>query len=119
MVEPVRPLIKASEMQLFERVPGVSNRVVRLDERGLPIMIGVSTYAPGTGAQEHRHPHWQVFVVFEGRGVYSLDGVEVIAEAGDVVAVPPNALHGFRADGDVPLRHVGIMEPHEFRRTRT
>jgi hypothetical protein len=29
-----------------------------------------------------------------------------------VVAVPPNALHGFRADGDAPLRHVGIMEPH-------
>ena len=114
MVEPLRPLIKASEMQLFESVPGVSNRVARLDDRGVPVIIGVSTYAPGTGAQPHRHEHWQVFIVQEGRGVYSLDGVEVVAEAGDVVAVPPNALHGFRADGDVPLRHVGVMEPFAF-----
>jgi quercetin dioxygenase-like cupin family protein len=106
------PLIKASDMELFEPVPGQSNRVVRLDERGVPVIVAVSTYQPGLGAKEHRHPHWQVFVVQEGRGVYSLDGVEVVAEAGDVVAVPPNALHGFRADGDVPLTHVGIMEPH-------
>jgi quercetin dioxygenase-like cupin family protein len=112
MVESLLPLIKASDMQLFEAVPGASNRVARLDERGLPIMVAVSTYQPGTGAQAHRHPHWQVFVVYEGRGIYLLDGVEVVAEAGDVVAVPPNALHGFRADGDAPLRHVGIMEPH-------
>jgi quercetin dioxygenase-like cupin family protein len=52
-----------------------------------------------------------VFIVQEGRGIYSLDGVEVVAEAGDVVAVPPNALHGFRADGDAPLRHLTIQEP--------
>jgi quercetin dioxygenase-like cupin family protein len=118
MTEQLLPLIKASDMQTFEAAPGATNRVVRLDERGIPVIVGVSTYQPGTGAQEHRHPHWQVFVVFEGRGVYSLDGVEVIAEAGDVVAVPPNALHGFRADGDAPLRHVGIMEPHKFARAR-
>ena len=111
MVEPVQPLIKASDMESIEAVPGASNRFVRLAERGVPIAVALSTYPPGTGAPEHRHAHWQVFVVYEGRGVYSLDGVEVIAEAGDVVAVPPNALHGFRADGDAPLSHVGIVEP--------
>jgi hypothetical protein len=47
-----------------------------------------------------------VFVVQEGRS--SLDGVEVVAEPGDVVAVRPNALHGFRVDGDALLRHLGI-----------
>jgi quercetin dioxygenase-like cupin family protein len=118
MAEPLLPLIKASDMQLFEAAPGATNRVVRLEERGLPVIVAMSTYQPGSGAREHRHPHWQVFVVYQGRGVYSLNGVEVIAEAGDVVAVPPNALHGFRADGDAPLRHVGIMEPHEFERAR-
>ena len=94
MVEPLRPLIKASEMQLFEGVPGVSNRVARLDDRGVPVIIGVSTYAPGTGAQPHRHEHWQVFIVQEGRGVYSLDGVEVVAEAGDVGVMEPFAFGG-------------------------
>jgi quercetin dioxygenase-like cupin family protein len=111
MVEPLLPLIKSSEMESIEPVPGASSRFVRLEERGIPIRVALTTYPPGTVAPEHRHPHWQVFVVQEGRGVYSLDGVEVVAEAGDVVAVPPSALHGFRADGDVPLCHLGILEP--------
>jgi hypothetical protein len=25
--------------------------------------------------------------------------------------VPPNALNGFRVDGDAPLRHLSIQEP--------
>jgi quercetin dioxygenase-like cupin family protein len=110
MVEPLQPLVKASDMQTFEEIPGASSRFVRLDERGLPVIIGLSTYAPGVGPNEHRHPERQVFVVYEGRGVYTVDGVDVIAEAGDVVVVPPNALHRFRGDGDAPLRHVTVFE---------
>jgi len=109
MVVPSQPLIKPSDMGSVEPVPGASSRFVRLDDRGIPIAAAWTTYPPGTGAQEHRHAHWQVFVVQEGRGVYTLDGVEVVAEPGDVVAVPPNALHGFRVDGDEPLRHLGIQ----------
>jgi len=116
MVEPLQPLIKASDMQTFEGIPGASSRFVRLDERGLDVVIGLSSYSPGVGAQEHRHPERQVFVVYEGRGVYTVDGVDVVAEAGDVVVVPPNALHCFRADGDAPLRHVGVIEtPHALK----
>jgi quercetin dioxygenase-like cupin family protein len=110
MVEPSQPLIKALDMQSIEPVPGASSRYVRLDDRAIPIAAAWTTYPPGTGAHEHRHPHWQVFVVQEGRGIYSLDGVEVAAEPGDVVAVPPNALHGFRVDGDAPLLHLGSQE---------
>jgi quercetin dioxygenase-like cupin family protein len=111
MIEPLQPVIKASDMEPFEPVPGASTRFVRLEERGIPIRLAVTTYPPGTGAQEHRHPHWQVFVVQEGRGVYTLNGAAVVAEAGDIVAVPPNALHGFRVDGDAPLRHLAITDP--------
>ena len=109
MVEPLQPLIKASDMQAFDGVPGASTRFVPLDERSLGVTIGLSTYSPGGGPNEHRHPERQVFVVYEGRGVYTVDGVDVIAEAGDVV-VPPNTPHHFRTDGDAPLRHVGIIE---------
>lgn len=110
MVEPLQPLIKASDMQAFDEVPGATLRFVHLDEHGLPLAVSVTRYPPGVGAGEHRHPARQVFIVFEGRGVYSVDGVDVVAEAGDVVVVPSNALHSFRADGDRPLRHVGIIE---------
>jgi quercetin dioxygenase-like cupin family protein len=118
MVESLPPLIKASDMQAFEEVPGASSRFVRMDERGLPIVVSLSTYGPGSGPNEHRHPERQVFIVYEGRGVYTVEGVEVIADAGDVVVVPPNAMHGFRAEGDVPLRHVGLIEtPSELKPT--
>ena len=80
MVEPLHPLIKASDMQSFEGVPGASSRFIPLDELGLGVTIGLSTYSPGVGAKEHRHPERQVFVVYEGRGVYTVDGVDVIAE---------------------------------------
>jgi gentisate 1,2-dioxygenase len=43
-------------------------------------------------------------------GVYTVNGVDVIAEAGDVVVIPANAWHCFRGDGEVPLRHVAIFE---------
>ena len=118
MVEPLEPLIKASDMQTFEGIPGASSRFVRLDERGLPVVVSTSSYAPGAGPNEHRHPERQVFIVYEGQGVYTVDGVDVIAEAGDVVVVPPNALHYFRADGDAPLRHVTVFEtPPEMKPT--
>jgi quercetin dioxygenase-like cupin family protein len=118
MVEALPPLIKASDMRTFAEVPGASSRFVRLDERGLPVVVALSTYAPGAGPNAHRHPERQVFIAYEGRGVYTVEGVDVIAEAGDVVVVPPNALHCFRVDFEAPLRHVGLIEtPPELKPT--
>ena len=45
-----------------------------------------------------------------GRGVYTVDGVEVVAELGDLVVVPPHTWHSFRADGDMPLRHAAAYD---------
>jgi quercetin dioxygenase-like cupin family protein len=106
----IGPLIKASDMETFDEVPGAELRYARLDQHGLPMTVSVTSYPPGTVTGEHRHPSCQAFIVFEGRGIYTVDGVDVIVEAGDMVVVPSNALHGFRVDGDVPLRHVGIYE---------
>jgi quercetin dioxygenase-like cupin family protein len=110
MVEPRQLLIKASDMESSDIVPGASLRFVRGERHGLGVTISITTYPPGTGASEHRHPEGQVFIVFEGRGVYAVEGVDVVAEAGDLVVVPPNALHGFRADDHVSLRHVGLFD---------
>jgi quercetin dioxygenase-like cupin family protein len=74
------------------------------------VSVALSDNPPGGGAPEHRHPCGEVFVVYEGRGVYCIGGVEVVAEAGDIVVVPPNTWHSFRADGDLPLRHVAAFD---------
>ena len=111
MVEPLSPLIKASDMQPSEnRYPGATIRVVHGEDHGLDLILAMSTYEPGVGPPEHRHRCSEVFVVYEGRGVYTVDGADVIAEAGDIVVVPPNTWHSFRADGDMSLRHVTVFD---------
>ena len=111
MAEPGQPLIKASEVPFFEHTPGGSVRFVHGDEHDLgAVTVAISNNPPGGGALEPRHPCGEVFVVYEGRGVYCIGGVDVIAEAGDLVVVPPNTWHSFRADGDAPLRHVAAFD---------
>jgi quercetin dioxygenase-like cupin family protein len=111
MVERLHPLIKASDMRMGQnRYPGATIRVVRGDEHGVDLVIGISSYPHGVGPPEHRHPCGEVFVVYEGRGVYTVDGIDVIAEPGDVVVVPANAWHYFRGDGEVSLRHVAVFD---------
>ena len=88
MVEPLHPLIKPSDMRRGKnRYPGATIRVVRGDEHGVDLLIGISSYPHGVGPPEHRHPCGEVFVGYEGRSVYTVDGVDVIAEPGDVVVI--------------------------------
>jgi quercetin dioxygenase-like cupin family protein len=58
---------------------------------------------------EHRHPYTELFVVVEGRGVYVIDGTELVADTGDVVVVPPNTWHSFHPAGASVLRHIGVL----------
>jgi quercetin dioxygenase-like cupin family protein len=110
-MEPREPLIKASDVTSFEHTPGGSVRFLHGNEHGVgAVSVALSDNPPGGGAPEHRHPCGEVFVVYEGRGVYCIGGVEVVAEAGDIVVVPPNTWHSFRADGDLPLRHVAAFD---------
>ena len=58
------------------RYPGATTRVVRGDEHGVDLIIGISSsYSDGVGPPEHRHPCGEVFVVYAGRGVYTVAGL--------------------------------------------
>jgi mannose-6-phosphate isomerase-like protein (cupin superfamily) len=77
--------------------------------------VAMSDNPPGDSHQEltHRHSCGEAFVVYEGRGIYTVGETVVVAEAGDVVYVPPNTWHSFRPDGDTRLRHIGVFDsPH-------
>lgn len=56
-----------------------------------------------------------MFVVVEGRGVYTLGDVEVSADAGDMVFVPANTWHSFRTADDSILRHIAVFDSTEIR----
>ncbi len=107
-----RHLIKPSDMTSFEHTPGGSVHFVYGDEHGLGAMsVAMSDNPAGSDfGYTHRHPCAEAFVVYEGRGIYRVGDSEIVAEAGDVVVVPPNTWHSFRPDGDGPLRHVGVFD---------
>jgi quercetin dioxygenase-like cupin family protein len=58
------------------------------------LMICRFRFAPFLVTPEHTHPHEQTSMVVSGRVRFFVEGVERIAEPGDVLHFPSNCLHG-------------------------
>jgi quercetin dioxygenase-like cupin family protein len=111
MREPEQLLIKAADLPTLQHTPGGFVRFLHGDEQGFGgISFIVSDNPPGGGAIAHRHPDKELFVLYEGRGKYTVEGRTVVAEAGDIVVIPANTWHSFVNDGDGPLRHVALYD---------
>ena len=63
---------------------------------------------PGEGPGPHTHPYSETFIVLEGRGRFRYGDGYVEAQAGEIVVVPPNTVHGFKGLGPGRLRMVTI-----------
>ena len=74
--------------------------------------VGVSFFLnhtpPGRAVAPHRHPYGEVFVIAAGEAEFVVDGVAATARGGQVVVVPPGAVHGFRNTGDRTLEMTSI-----------
>jgi mannose-6-phosphate isomerase-like protein (cupin superfamily) len=104
-------VIRGSEASDAGRTDGGSFRLVQRDQLGLgEVSIGMSDNPPGIDGFVHRHSCGEVFVVYEGRGIYTIGDTEIVAEPGDMVIIPPNTWHSFRPDGDNGLRHVAVYD---------
>ncbi|MEZ4266520.1 MAG: cupin domain-containing protein [Myxococcota bacterium] len=64
----------------------------------------------GDSAPLHRHPWATWELIIEGKVRFSVDGEEVVAEAGDFVYTPPNAVHSFVLES-ASARMVGFNHP--------
>jgi mannose-6-phosphate isomerase-like protein (cupin superfamily) len=106
-----RLLIRGSEASDLGRVDGGSFRLVQRDQLGLgEISVGISDNPPGTPGLTHRHSCGEVFIVYEGRGIYVVGEAEIVADPGDMVIIPPNTWHSFRPDEGELLRHVAVYD---------
>jgi quercetin dioxygenase-like cupin family protein len=61
---------------------------------GERLMVCRLHFAPGVVTAVHSHPHEQITIVERGRVLFSIDGQERIATAGDVLHFAPNLRHG-------------------------
>ena len=113
MTDTDRLVIRASDAPELGGTDGGSFHLVQRDQLGLgDISIGVSDNPPSMAADgmKHRHSCGEVFVVYEGRGIYTVDDAEIVAEPGDMVIIPPHHWHSFRPDGDGGLKHVAVYD---------
>jgi quercetin dioxygenase-like cupin family protein len=97
-----------NKIQLTD-LPG-SERARRFDGRdhGSTVSCFVSRHAPGEGPNLHRHPYEETFITLEGTVTFTVDGEEIVAQAGEIVVVPAGAAHKFKNTGDDRIRQVSI-----------
>jgi mannose-6-phosphate isomerase-like protein (cupin superfamily) len=65
---------------------------------------GMTELGRGDWLGLHRHAPHEVYYVFAGAGIVSLDGREIPVEAGSAVFIPGMAEHGIRQTGHEVLR---------------
>ena len=68
------------------------------------VTCGVTELGPGDWLGLHRHAPPEVYYVFAGAGLLSLDGREIPVRAGSAVFIPGMAEHGIRQMGNEILR---------------
>jgi mannose-6-phosphate isomerase-like protein (cupin superfamily) len=79
--------------------------------------FGIIEFQPGRELEAHVHDDEDdAFYILEGQLTFLFDGEEVAAPPGTFVLVPPGVEHGFRNDGESPVRMLNIHAPAGFDR---
>jgi quercetin dioxygenase-like cupin family protein len=73
-----------------------------------PVSIFVTKYERGQGPDLHTHPYPEVFVVETGTATFTAGDEQLTVEAGHIVVVPEETVHGFKCAGDDTLRVVSV-----------
>jgi mannose-6-phosphate isomerase-like protein (cupin superfamily) len=89
---------------------GTSTTAQRFDgaDHDVDVSFFLNHTPPGRGADAHRHPYAEVFVLHEGEATFTVDGTAALARGGQVVVVPAGATHAFRNTGAGTLEMTSI-----------
>ena len=86
----------------------ITHKIVGADNCDVNISVFLLSALPGRGPGPHRHPYDEVQFVREGRGLWTVNGEEFEAGAGDILVIKAGEIHGFRCIGDAPLVQVDV-----------
>ncbi|WP_051324081.1 cupin domain-containing protein [Candidatus Solirubrobacter pratensis] len=79
--------------------------------------FGIIEIVPGRVLEPHTHAEEDdAFYILEGELTFVFEGSTATAPPGTFVLAPPGALHGFRNDGEIPVRMLNIHAPAGFDR---
>jgi quercetin dioxygenase-like cupin family protein len=67
-----------------------------------------ATMPPGSGVPLHQHPQQEAFFILEGRAEFAVENGTALVwkevNPGDVINIPPDAVHGFQNESDRDVR---------------
>lgn len=91
-----------------DEAPGTSMRWLIDDAHdGAPVYaLRMVEIAPGGHSPHHTHPYEHENFIVDGRGRVLIDGVWHDLKPGDVVFVPPGAVHTYENAGDTAFRFL-------------
>ena len=75
---------------------------------GSSISCFVVKSATGKGADKHRHPYDETFVILEGNIEVIVNGELRMVKAGNIVVIPANTWHEFKNRSEQPALMVNI-----------
>ncbi len=87
---------------------GISHQFVGADNGGVNVSLFLVNAPPGRGPVPHRHPYDEVQFVRGGRGLWTVNGEDFEAGAGDILVVKAGEIHSFRSVGEAPLVLLAI-----------
>ena len=67
--------------------------------------------APGGRQIPHHHPEVQIYIIVAGRGRMRMGDEWKEVEAGELIHVPSEAMHGIENTGDIVLSYVSAATP--------
>jgi len=87
---------------------GSSYQFVGAEQGGVHVSAFLLSALPDRGPGPHRHPYDEVQFVTEGRGLWTVNGEEFEAGAGDILVIKAGEVHSFRCIGEGPLVQVDV-----------
>ncbi len=97
--------IELDEIDKRDLVPGGKVRFVHSDS----MTLAYWTFEAGGQFPEHAHPHEQVSSMIDGEFELTVDGETRVLSPGNVVIIPPNAVHSGKAVTE--CRIIDVFHP--------
>lgn len=94
-----------SQIEKERLSPGIARQVIHTER----LTVARIYLDAGVVVPDHHHENEQVTLLEQGKLLFTIDGAEQVLSAGEVLRIPPNAVHRVKAMED--SRAVDLFAP--------